>query len=157
MGLLTRQINYHLLLGDIHLGRNEHDKALQSYTQATEIDLYNIEALKGVITCNYELGLYSNTWDLAQSLNMDNIKDPIVFLGFFQTGMDSIEQLSDPDMRPLHATEIRQLEARCNILLNYATANAEPHDYSLIEQIAGNYFQIRNYQNVSLSGCQFAS
>lgn len=84
---------------------------------------------------------------MAQELNLDHVKDPLIFLSLFQVGYNVIERLleSSPQQR---SEEVNQVEFRCNLLLNCATAVADHSDFGMLLQIAGHYFEIHNYQNV---------
>lgn len=112
-----------------------------------ELDEYNIEALKGVLKCNYKLGQFSEAWDLTNSLNFDFIKDPLVFLGFFQIGFACIEGLNE-ERSTMHSEESKQLEIKCESLLLFALENSDHSDFELLEQIANNFYEIHNYQSV---------
>lgn len=140
------QVNCFLLLGDIFLNQARYSEALSHYLRAAQIDDHNPEALKGIIACNSELGQPERTWELAQELNLELIKDPLIFLSLFQVGHCAIERLLE-DGPQLHAEEIGQAEFRCGLFLNCATATANHADHGLLQQIAGHYFEIHNFQN----------
>lgn len=144
------QINCYLLLGDIYLQQDDYESALDNYNEAIDIDQHNVEGLKGVLTCNYQLDLFDETWDLLDGLSFAEIKDPMVFIGFYQIGYACIEALTVNEAIPEESNEVRTIENKCNSLLNYASALTDCKNIELRNTIAQYYFDIKNYQNVYL-------
>lgn len=122
--------------------------ALKNFTNAANISQYNIEALKGILACNYQLCLYEETWDLTNQLKLDEIHDPSVFLGFYQIGSACIENMRESGQTRDENEEIKELEIKCNILLNYALTTTESSNIDQLKQLSSYFFDNHNYQSV---------
>ena len=143
-------MNCHLLLGDINCQLGHFETALQNYSKAICIDVNNGEALKGVLLCNYKLKRFDETWDFVSKLNLEAISDPLVFVGLFNIGYACIQEFEmNEEADDVVLEEIKNFGIQCNNFLNLATLNTSRSNISLQEEIARNYYKIRNYQSAT--------
>ena len=140
------------MLGDIYLQEEDFESALDEYDNAFNLNMSCIPAIKGMLICYSELRMFEDGLDLADRLRCEDIKDPNVFLGLYQIGYAFIEEVSSQEASEFSTDRVRVLEDKCNTFLNFAFDNSETKDLDFMEQIARNYFQIKNFQIVSQLG-----